>query len=411
MKIADVRTLVLGTAWRNLTFVVVRTDEGLEGVGEVRMIDNTDALLGYLAEAVPNHVLGADPFAIEALVQRMWHGDYGRPGQVEMSGVAVVEMACWDIVGKALGQPVYRLLGGPVRDRIKAYANGWYTVERTPQEFAVAARRVVEQGYRALKVDPFGSGSYELTREQRVHALALIEAIRDAVGPDVEILVEMHGRFSPAQAIALARELQQFDPRWIEEPVPPENLAALKKVSDHVDIPIATGERIHLRHEFRELFELQACDVVQADLTMCGGIWATRKIASWAEAYYLQMAPHNVGGPVSTAAALHLAAATPNFTIQEHFNDFADGYVKQVAPGNPEVVDGYFGLPEGPGLGVTLDEDLVRANPRRAIHFDLFKDNWHLRQAETDPVIPQPQSLGPGTTARDSVHSKEREST
>jgi galactonate dehydratase len=320
-------------------------------------------------------------------------------------------MACWDIVGKALGQPVYRLLGGPVRDRIKAYANGWYTVERTPQEFAVAARRVVEQGYRALKVDPFGSGSYELTREQRVHALALIEAIRDAVGPDVEILVEMHGRFSPAQAIALARELQQFDPRWIEEPVPPENLAALKKVSDHVDIPIATGERIHLRHEFRELFELQACDVVQADLTMCGGIWATRKIASWAEAYYLQMAPHNVGGPVSTAAALHLAAATPNFTIQEHFNDFADGYVKQVAPGNPEVVDGYFGLPEGPGLGVTLDEDLVRANPRRAIHFDLFKDNWHLRQAETDPVIPQPQSLGPGTTARESVHSKEREST
>src|SRR5947209_6679303 len=145
MKIVDVRPLVLGTAWRNLTFVVVRTDEGVEGVGEVRMINNTDALLGYLAEAVPNHVLGADPFAIEALIQRMWHGDYGRPGQVEMSGLAVIEMACWDIVGKVLGQPVYRLLGGPVRDRIKAYANGWYTVERTPREFAAAARRAVEK--------------------------------------------------------------------------------------------------------------------------------------------------------------------------------------------------------------------------------------------------------------------------
>ena len=140
MKITEVRPLVLGTAWRNLTFVLVRTDEGLEGVGEVRMVNNTEALLGYLSEAVPNHVLGADPFAVEALVQRMSHGDYGRPGQVEMSGIAIIEMACWDIMGKALNLPVYRLLGGPVRDRIEAYANGWYTVERTPEEFHAAAR-------------------------------------------------------------------------------------------------------------------------------------------------------------------------------------------------------------------------------------------------------------------------------
>ncbi len=132
MKITGVRPLVLGTAWRNLTFVVVSTDEGIDGVGEVRMINNTEALLGYLAEAATNHVVGADPFAIETLVQRMWHGDYGRPGQIEMSGIAAVEIACWDIIGKALDQPVYRLLGGPVRGRIKAYANGWYTVERTP---------------------------------------------------------------------------------------------------------------------------------------------------------------------------------------------------------------------------------------------------------------------------------------
>jgi galactonate dehydratase len=381
VKIADVRPLVLGTAWRNLTFVVVRTDEGIEGVGEVRMINHTDALLGYLAEAVPNHVLGADPFEIEDLVGRMMRNDYARAGQIAMSGIACIETACWDIVGKALDQPVYRLLGGAVRDRIKAYANGWYTVERTAEEFHAAARRVVDRGYRALKLDPFGAGAWELTVEERRRSLELVEAVRDAVGADVEILIEMHGRFTPAEAIRLARELEPFAPSWIEEPVPPDNLKALRKVADQVSIPVATGERIHVRHEFRELFELQAADVVQPDLTMCGGINETRKIASWAESYYVLVAPHNVGGPVSTAAALHLAAATPNFKIQEHFNDFSEAFVKEAAPGNPEIDDGFFPLPDGPGLGVTIDEDVIAEHPRSAVHFNLFQDDWQHRQA------------------------------
>jgi galactonate dehydratase len=219
-----------------------------------------------------------------------------------------------------------------------------------------------------------------------------VEAVRDAVGPEVELLVEMHGRFAPAVAIALARELEPFQPGWIEEPVPPENVSALRKVADHVRLPIATGERIHVRHEFRELFELQAADVVQPDITMCGGITEARKIAGWADAYYVLVAPHNVGGPVSTAAALHFAAATPNFKIQEHFNDFGEAYVKEAATGNPEVVDGYFAVPAGPGLGVTLHEDLVRDHPRRTVHFDLYSQDWHLRQAERtgeDDVLPQ----------------------
>jgi len=382
VRISDVRPLVLGTEWRNLTFVVVRTDEGIEGVGEVRMINQTEALLGYLREAVPALVLGSDPFAIEALIQRLWRREYARAGQIAMSALAVLETACWDIVGKALDQPVYRLLGGPVRDRIRAYANGWYTVERTPEEFGAAALKVLEQGYRALKLDPFGAGTWELERHERTHAVELVEAVRDAVGPEVDVLVEMHGRFTPAEAVSIARDLEPFRPAWIEEPVPPGNLAALRKVSDQVTIPVATGERIHVRDEFRELFELQAADVVQPDLTMCGGILETRRIAAWAESYYVLVAPHNVGGPVSTAAALHLAAATPNFKIQEHFNDFAEDYVKAAAPGNPEVVDGFFALPDGPGLGVTLDEDVVAEHPRRDVHFDLFAEDWHLRQAE-----------------------------
>jgi galactonate dehydratase len=381
VKIVDVKTAVLGTAWRNLTFVQVLTDEGLTGVGEVRMLNHTEALRGYLAEAVPNHVLGHDPFAIESLVQRMYRNDYARAGEIAMSAIATIEIACWDIMGQALGLPIYKLLGGAVRDEIKAYANGWYTVERTAQEFHTAATGVLARGYRALKLDPFGAGFYELERAEKLRSIALVEAVRAAVGPDVEILVEMHGRFNPATAIELARELEAFKPSWVEEPVPPENLAALKKASEKIAIPIATGERIHTRYDYRQLFELQAADIIQPDITHFGGLLETRKLAAWAEAYYLLVAPHNVGGPVATAAALHFAAATPNFKILEHFNDFAEDWVKRAAPGNPEVSAGSFALPQGPGLGVKLDEEVVRAHPQQKIFFNLFADDWHRRQA------------------------------
>jgi galactonate dehydratase len=385
VKIVDVKSTVLGTAWRNLTFVQVITDEGLVGVGEVRMLNHTDALSGYLNEAVPNHVLGHDPFEIENLVLRMYRTDYARAGEIAMSAIATLEIACWDIVGQALGQPVYKLLGGAVRENIKAYANGWYTVERTPQEFHDAARRVVAKGYRALKLDPFGAGFYELERAEKIRSIALIEAVRSAVGPETEIMIEMHGRFNPATAVDIARELEPFQPSWIEEPVPPENLAALKKVSRKVTIPIATGERIHSRYEYRQIFELQAADIIQPDITNFGGLLETKKLAAWAEAYYILAAPHNVGGPVSTAAALHFAASTPNFKILEHFNDFAEDWVKAAAPGNPEVVDGYFALPQGPGLGLKLNEEVIREHPQQKIFFNLFAENWHRRQAIVQP--------------------------
>ena len=309
----------------------LQTDDGLVGVGEVRMLNHTDAHLGYLAEAVPNHVLGRDPFDVEELVRDMFRNDFA-------------------------------------------------------EEFHAAARRVVARGYRALKLDPFGAGCYELDRQEQSRSIALVEAVRDAVGPDVEILVEMHGRFNPATAIEMARQLEPFHPGWVEEPVPPENLAALRKAAEQIRIPVATGERIHTRHEYRELFERQATDIIQPDITHIGGILEAKKLAAWADAYYVLVAPHNVGGPVSTAANLHLAACTTNFKIQEHFNDFAEEFVKAAAPGNPEVVDGYFGLPSGPGLGVVLDHAVVERHPRRQIYFNLFAENWHRRQAEREPV-------------------------
>ena len=383
MKITSVEPLVLGTAWRNLTIVAVQTDDGIEGVGEVRMLNHTDALLGYLHEAVPRHVLGSDPFDVESLVQRMSRSDYARPGEIAMSAIAAVEIACWDIKGKALGQPVYRLLGGAVRDQIRAYANGWYQVPRNPGEFHAAARRVINRGYRALKVDPFGEADGELTSSERALSLDLAEAVRDAIGPDAELMIEMHGRFTPRAALSLARDLERLNPAWIEEPVPPDNPKGLAWVAERAGVPVAAGERTHVRSEFRELFERQAVDIVQPDITMCGGLWEARKIAAWAESYQVLVAPHNVGGAISTAAALHLAACTPNFTIQENFNDFSEDYVLAAAPGAPGVADGHFALPAGPGLGVTLDRGVLAEHPRRALYFDLHSKDWQLRQAET----------------------------
>lgn len=384
MRITAVTPMVLGTQWRNLVHVKVETDEGLYGVGESRPINKVDAAVGYLRDVADRFVLGLDPFDVEVLVRRLTIEDYGRPGEIAMTGLAMLEMACWDIMGKALNQPIYRLLGGAVRDRIKAYGNGWYTVERTPEEFHAAARRAVAKGYHALKFDPFGAGFYEMERAEKLKSIALVEAVRDAVGPDVELLIEMHGRFNPVTAVEMTAALAPFKPGWVEEPVPPANLPALKKVADAVSplgVPVATGERLHTLHEYRELLELHAADIIQPDISHFGGILHTKKLAAWADTYYVLMAPHNVGGPVATAAALHLAACTPNFKIQEHFNDFDEPYVLAAAPGLPKVIDGYFGLPTGPGLGVTLDEEVIRAHPEQRIHFNLYKQDWHKRQA------------------------------
>ena len=382
MKITDFTPMVMGTPWRNLTFLKMKTDEGLVGVAEVRNVSRTEALLGYLEGVKKRWVVGHDPFNIEALLKTMFHEDFARVDDVAGSGIALIEMCCWDIVGKALNVPVYKLLGGAVRDKVKAYANGWYTVERKPDEFYRAAMRVVEKGYRALKVDPFGAGFYEMERKEKNLSISLVEAIRSAVGPDCEIMIEMHGRFSPATAIDISQDLEKFKPSWVEEPVPPDNLEAMAKAAAKIKLPVATGERIHTRYETRRLLELGCVDILQTDITQSCGILEGKKIAAMADAYYVTFAPHNVGGPLSTAACLHLAACTTNFKIQEHFNDFVDEWVKQAAtgPGYPEVVDGYFKLPEGQGLGITLTEDFIKEHPPASVHFNLFREDWHRRQ-------------------------------
>ena len=382
MKITNVTPMVMGTPWRNLLFVKVETDEGIVGWGEARPLNRIETMLGYLNEVTPKSLIGRDPFEIESLTHHLTREEYGRAGEIVMTGLAVIEMACWDIIGKSLNQPVYRLLGGAVRPKIKAYANGWYRVERTPEAFHEAAKRVIERGYRALKFDPFGDGYYEMERSEKNKVIALVEAVNDALTEDAEILLEMHGRFNPTTAINMITELSKFRIGWAEEPIPPENLKALRDVREavkHLGVPIATGERIHTPYDYRELFELQAADIIQPDLTHFGGILNIKKLCATAETHYVLVAPHNVGGPISTAAALQIGACTMNFKIQEYFNDFADPFVKEAATGLPDVVDGYFALPEGPGLGIQVNEDIIAEHPMTDHQFNLFADDWQKR--------------------------------
>ena len=389
MRITDCRTYVISTPWRNLTYLVLDTDEGLRGVGEARVVGKTHTVNQFVKD-VRRHIVGHSPYDIEDMFRRFTLLDFGSAGEVVMTGLALAEMACWDLIGKKAGLPVYQLIGGKVRDTVPAYANGWYTVEREADAFAKAAQKVVDRGYKGMKFDPFGNGDMELTRKEFRRSVELIEAVAAVAGPDVQIFIEMHGRFSPHQAVEIAKAIEHLSPGWIEEPCRPEDVPANEYVMAHTDIPVATGERLYRGTQFRELMERRLAHIIQPDINQCGGLYEVKKIASWAEQYSIMVAPHNVGGIISTTAALHMMATLRNGKILEHFNDFVDPVVKKCGSPYPNVVDGEFQLPTGPGWGVELDFDFLESNPPTTEDgvicdpgLNMFvKDEWNKRAQE-----------------------------
>lgn len=392
MKITDYRCFTLGTGWRNLTYCLVETDAGICGFGEAHIVGRTHTVREYLKEA-RRHIIGHDVHNVENLYNKLTLLDFGAPGQVTMTGLALVEMACWDCIGKAANQPVYKLLGGAVRDRIPAYANGWYTVDRTPEEFDAAARRVVAKGYKALKFDPFGNGNLELTRPEYAKAMGLVEAVHAAVDGQAQILIEMHGRFSAGQALEICKDLEKFRPGFVEEPCRPQDPGALAYVRDHTTVPLAAGERWYNAAAYTEAFRDRLVQVVQPDISQCGGFLEVKKIASTAEPLSIMVAPHNVGGVLATAANVHLMATLRNGKILEHFNDFSDVFVKGAGKPYPEVTDGYFSLPKGPGWGVDIDIDFLEAHQAENTDgvtldpgLNMYKaESWNLRSQNNSP--------------------------
>ncbi len=376
MRLADFRTFIVHDGYRSFVFLKLVTDDGLTGVGE-GTVEWHELAVEACIRQMCGRVMGADPFQTEALWERLYRDGYWRNDLLVMSAISAIDQACWDLKGKKLGVPVHALLGGKRRDRLRAYANAWYWGCETPEQFARAAAKVVAEGYTALKWDPFGDADMTMRPAAMAAAVANVAAVREAVGRDVDLCIEVHGRLAPAWAIEMARRLKPFNPFFYEEPVPVENVEALAKVARAIDIPIATGERLCTKFQFAELFARQAVDIIQPDLCHAGGLTEVKKIAALAEAAYVHVAPHNSTGPVGTAAAVQLDAVIPNFLIQEYFVAQAS-WIDEVVEGGPRVVDGEIVVPDRPGLGVELREEAARAHPFKEVWGGktLFSEGW-----------------------------------
>ena len=361
MKITDIRPFVVDCFRTNWVFIKVYTDEGIDGVGEATLEYKEKALLGAIEHA-KEALVGKDAGRIEQLTHDLYRDAYWRGGAVLMSALSGIECALWDIKGKALGVPVYELLGGRMRDDVRIYVNGWFAGAKTPEEFGKKAAEAVKRGVTAMKWDPFGKNFLEISNADLTKALECVDEVRKAVGPSVDLLIEGHGRFDVPTAIRIAKELAQFKPLFFEEPTPPDNLDALKRVRDNSPVAVSAGERLYGLRSFRELLDRKAVDYVQPDVSHAGGILELRKIAALAEADYIPFAPHNPSGPVANAATLQLAACCQNFSILEiMYSDVT--YRADVTDEHLTYKDGRIAIPDRPGLGITLNEEACLEHP------------------------------------------------
>lgn len=345
MKITKLDLFHVKPRW---LFLKMHTDEGIVGWGEP-IVEGRARTVETAVRELESYLIGKDPREIEQHYQAMYRHQFYRGGPVLCSAISGVEQAMWDIYGKSLGLPVYRLLGGPTRNKVRVYAHAGGP---TPVEAADRAKARVKEGFTALKVGFPGSVRLIETPAFIVKCVDHIAAIREAIGNEIDIAIDFHGKFSPATAIRLIKELEPLRPMFVEEPCLPENVDTLVTIARSTTIPIATGERLFTRFGFREAIEKQAAQIYQPDISHAGGIFEVRKIAAMAEAYYAGIAPHCPLGPISLAAGIQVDASIPNFVCQEHVS-LGEGYLKQ-----PFVIkDGYVDVPTGPGLGIEVDEE------------------------------------------------------
>jgi galactonate dehydratase len=376
MRVARLETFLTNAGLRNYLFLRLTTDTGLTGVGEATLEWQERAVQSLLHDWVEDRILGADPFDVDRLVGDLMRDQY-QGGPTVLTAISGVEVACWDLIGKACGQPVYRLLGGRARERLAGYANGWYGGARTPQEYAAKADEVVARGYRALKFDPFGIAWQEMTGPEMDAAEQIVAAVRETVGDKVEMMIEVHGRLSAACAIEMGRRLAAYRPAWYEEPVAPLDLDGLAAVKAALPFRMAAGERLYTLEEFTRLTAMRACDVVQPDLIHCGGLGIGKKIAALAQAQDMTVAPHCSVGPVALCAAIHFGWATPNVLVQENFAEYDVPWRNDLVCGWNPVRQGELVLPEGPGLGIELDVEACARHPYRKNSFpSLWDGRW-----------------------------------
>jgi galactonate dehydratase len=368
VRITGLSTRVVDAGDRDWVFVRVDTDEpGLHGWGEASLGWYPNAVVGAIRDLEPL-LLGRDPRAVERLWQLLTRAPYFKGGAVATSAVAALDQAAWDIKAKALGVPLFELLGGPVRDRVRTYVNLGSELggdELDPAAWSDAARATREAGFDAMKVYPVPAarpleGAAFLRRTE-----GLVAAVREAAGEDADVMVDLHGRTTPATAIRIARAIDHLRPWFLEEPCQPGDVDAMFEVARAVDVPIATGERLVTRWEFRELLDRRACAVIQPNVCYCGGVSELRRIAAMAETGFVSVAPHNPNGPIGSMVSVHLALAMPNFLILEQVRDDV-AWRREIVDAPLETRDGFIEPPTRPGIGVELVEEVASAHPGRS---------------------------------------------
>jgi galactonate dehydratase len=369
LKITRVTTLVVNAEMRNWVFVKVETDQaGLFGWGEATLEWKTNAVVGAVEDLKPL-LIGQDPRDIEQVVRILRKHSFWRLGAIGMSAISGVEIALWDILGKSFDTPVWRLLGGKVRDKVRVYTHlglgdmraVYETVDAAP--LVERAHEVIEKGYRAFKAVFIPYTHFHAPLPEVDKVARMMEALRKAVGPTIEVMVDFHGRTASASAaLAYIKALEPGRPMFVEEPLPPGETRALEALARQTGVPLATGERLVDRPEFADLLATNAVSVIQPDICHCGGIGEAKKIAAMAEAVSVGVAPHNPLGPIAGVAALHFAISTPNHVIQEEMVGAVPWYF-DVVQGPVRMIDGFWRIPEAPGLGVVVDEDECAKHP------------------------------------------------
>ena len=390
MKITAIETCTVSAGWKNWLLLRLHTDSGLHGIGEgtlngfIRTTETAVRELEHLA-------IGQDPRQVNLLSKRLMDSVSLDGGHIHRTAVAAIEVACWDILGKSLGVPIHQLLGGRVRDSVPAYANGWYRTERTPEAFVQAAEAVVGMGFHALKLDPFGTAQGFIDDGELQLSHDIIAALRQRFGPQLRILIDVHARFTEADALRAARRLAPLDIFWWEEPTTREREQPANAVALQSPIRVATGEMYDTVGQFYTLAAGGGVNIFQPEPMSLGGITNTLAVAHLAQAHGSWIAPHQSGGPVATAVCLQLAACVPNFLIQEHFDAFNEPWVQDLVTWHPRLdpSNGHLSLPDAPGLGLDFHMDVARAHPYdpRA-YLNIYQDGWEKRLGQTTETSP-----------------------
>jgi len=376
MNITDIRTIVVGNPWKNWVLVIVETSDGITGLGEatggLQTMPNKEAV-----EEIKHLAIGKNPLEITNLVDELYKSLFLKI----TPAISAIEVACWDILGQHLNVPIYQLLGGKVREKVRVYANGWYSGERSPENYAKKAKSLVDKGYTALKFDPFGAEFMRLNKESELFINKIIQSVRDQVGSSVELMIEGHKRFNSTEAIKISHWLKNYDVTWFEDPIDNDDIDSLIHVAKKSPVRIIAGEGFNKHKDFTRFVSSNATDIVNPEVMRIGGITGAIKVAAICSSFDVDLAFHNAESPLKTMTNLQLCGAIENIYIQECFDDFNEDWINELFPNYQKVENGYLSIPDKPGLGIKINEEVAKSHPYNKSNFlRMFKPGWENRK-------------------------------